>query len=109
VFFTLSVVESLLPAFIAFVVSRGLGIGAPLWLFLATIPVSLMVARLPVSLGGFGVQEASFVYLSGLTGLGASDAVAIMLIVDAVLVFTLLPSAFDVSILSQGRQAAQTD
>jgi hypothetical protein len=61
------------------------------------------VARLPVSLGGFGVQEASFVYLAGLLGLGRADALATMLVVDAVLVLTLLPAAFDVSILRQQR------
>lgn len=102
-FFALSIVESLVPALVAFVVARGLNLDAPLWLFVSAIPVSLMVARLPVSLGGFGVQEASFVYLSGLLGMGRSDAVATMLIVDAVLVLTLLPAAFDVSILRQQR------
>ena len=99
----MSIVESLVPALVAFVVARGLNLDAPLWLFVSAIPVSLMVARLPVSLGGFGVQEASFVYLSGLQGMGRSDAVATMLIVDAVLVLTLLPAAFDVSILRQQR------
>ncbi len=102
-FFALSIVESLVPALVAFVVARGLDLDAPLWLFVSAIPVALMVARLPVSLGGFGVQEASFVYLAGLLGMGRSDAVATMLVVDAVLVLTLLPAAFDVSILRQQR------
>ena len=102
-FFTLSILESLVPALVAFVVARGLDLDAPLRLFISAIPVALMVARLPVSLGGFGVQEASFVYLSGLLGMGRSDAVATMLVVDAVLVLTLLPAAFDVSILRQQR------
>jgi glycosyltransferase 2 family protein len=102
-FFALSIVESLVPALVAFVVARGLDLDEPLWLFISAIPVALMVARLPVSLGGFGVQEASFVYLSGLLGMGRSDAVATMLVVDAVLVLTLLPAAFDVSILRQQR------
>jgi uncharacterized membrane protein YbhN (UPF0104 family) len=100
-FFVLSLVESVVPALIALVVARGLGIQAPLWLFVSAIPVALMVARLPVSLGGFGVQEASFVYLAGLLGMNSSDAVATMLVVDAVLILTLLPAAFDVSILRQ--------
>jgi hypothetical protein len=102
-FLALSIIESLVPAFAAFVVARGLDLGEPLWVFISVFPVALMVARLPVSLGGFGVQEASFVYLSGLLGMGRSDAVATMLVVDAVLVLTLLPAAFDVSILRQQR------
>src|SRR5690606_15055712 len=66
VFFLLSVVESLVPALIAYVAARGLGVDAPVWVFVAVMPIALMVARLPVSLGGFGVQEMSFVYLAGL-------------------------------------------
>jgi uncharacterized membrane protein YbhN (UPF0104 family) len=104
-FLGLSIGESLVPAIVAWVVARGLGLDAPIWLFVAAVPIALMVARLPVSLGGFGVQETAFVYLAGLLGLGASDAVATMLVVDAVLVATLLPAAFDVSILGHERPA----
>jgi uncharacterized membrane protein YbhN (UPF0104 family) len=104
-FFLLSVVESLVPALIAFVAARGLDVQAPFWLFMATMPIALMVARLPISLGGFGVQEVSFVYLGGLLGLNATDAVATMLVVDTVLIVTLLPAALDVSMLNQPRAA----
>jgi glycosyltransferase 2 family protein len=102
-FFVLSIVESVIPALVTFLAARGLNLDMPVWVFVAAVPVALMVARLPVSLGGFGVQEASFVYLAGLLGMGRSDAVATMLVVDAVLVLTLLPAAFDVSILRQQR------
>jgi uncharacterized membrane protein YbhN (UPF0104 family) len=105
-FFGLSIVESVVPALVAFVAARGLGLDEPLWLFISAFPVALMVARLPISLGGFGVQEASFVYLAGLLGFGRSDAVATMLVVDAVLVLTLLPAAFDVSMLRQQRSTS---
>jgi hypothetical protein len=50
------------------------------------------------------VQEVSFVYLAGLLGLSASDAAATMLVTDAVLVLTLLPAAFDVSMLGRSRR-----
>jgi uncharacterized membrane protein YbhN (UPF0104 family) len=105
-FFLLSVLESLIPALIAFVVARGLQVEAPFWIFMAAMPIALMVARLPISLGGFGVQEISFVYLAGLVGLRASDAAATMLVMDAVLILTLLPAAFDVSILKQPRRTS---
>jgi uncharacterized membrane protein YbhN (UPF0104 family) len=108
-FFVLSIVESLVPALVAFIAARGLGLDEPLWLFISAFPVALMVARLPISLGGFGVQEASFVYLAGFLGLGRSDAMATMLVVDAVLVLTLLPAAFDVSILRQQRSTSTTN
>jgi uncharacterized membrane protein YbhN (UPF0104 family) len=100
-FFVLSLIESTIPGAIAAVAARGLSIDAPVWIFLAAMPIALMVARLPVSLGGFGVQELSFVYVTGLLGVGASEAAATMLVVDAVLVLTLLPAAFDLSILNR--------
>jgi uncharacterized membrane protein YbhN (UPF0104 family) len=100
VFVALSVVESLIPPVTTYVLARGLGFDAPLWLFLATVPIALSVARLPISLGGFGVQEVSFVYLAGLVGMSAPDAIATMLVADAVLLMTLLPAAFDTSMLN---------
>lgn len=106
-FYALSVVESLLPAVTTWIVCLGLGIEAPFRTFLATVPIAISVARLPVSLGGFGVLEASFVYLAGLTGMRASDALATMLVSDAVLILTLLPSAFDVGMMGLRRREAQ--
>jgi uncharacterized membrane protein YbhN (UPF0104 family) len=103
-FWALSVVESCIPSISTYVVARGLGFDIPFWLILATLPIALSVARLPVSLGGFGVQEVSFVYLAGLLGFGATDALATMLVTDAVLLLTLLPSAFDVSMLNLRRR-----
>ena len=75
-------------------------------MFAATIPLALTVARLPISLGGFGVQEASFVYLAGLLAFEPSEALTTMLVTDAALVLTLLPAAFDVRMLNLRRSAA---
>ncbi len=105
VFYVLSVIETLVPTVTTWVVARGLGFDLPLWVFAATLPIALSIARLPISLGGFGVQEASFVYLAGLLGVGASDALATMLVSGAVLLLTLLPAAYDVTVLGSWRDA----
>lgn len=104
-FYALSIVECGFPVIIGWLAARGLGLELPLSLFAATIPLTLIVARLPVSLGGFGVQEASFVYFAGLFGVGATPALAVMLVVDAVLILALLPAAFDAGMLELGRTA----
>jgi uncharacterized membrane protein YbhN (UPF0104 family) len=104
VFYLLSIVECFVPVAINFVVARGLGYAIPLEVFVAGIPLALTIARLPISLGGFGVQEASFVYLAGLMGVPADEALSTMLVSDAVLLVTLMPSAFDVSMLNLRRQ-----
>lgn len=106
VFLVLSIAESLVPVVLTYTVARGLGFDVSIWLFAATIPISLSIARLPISLGGFGVQEASFVYLSGWLGFNPSDALATMLVADAALVLVLLPAAFDVSMLDLRRRPA---
>jgi uncharacterized membrane protein YbhN (UPF0104 family) len=105
VFYVASVAESLLPPLISFVAAAGLGLRLPFALFVATVPIALTVARLPISLGGFGVQEASFVYLAGLLGVPAQDGLTIMLMTDIVLVVTLLPAAFDGDMLGLGRRS----
>jgi len=102
-FYFLSVFESLLPVFGMYVIGRGLGLDLPLGVLVATIPVALTIARLPISLGGFGVQELSFVYLVGLFGIPATEGLAVMLVADAVFILTLLPSAFDTSMLNLRR------
>jgi uncharacterized membrane protein YbhN (UPF0104 family) len=102
-FYGLSVAESFVPVLINYVAARGLGLEIPFHAFVATIPLALTLARLPISLGGFGVQEASFVYLAGLLGVPASDALATMLVSDAVLLVTLAPAALDVSMLNVRR------
>jgi uncharacterized membrane protein YbhN (UPF0104 family) len=103
VFGLLSVVECFLPVLIGIISARGLGLDWPAWVFVSTIPLALTIARLPISLGGFGVQEAAFVYLARLLGYSATDALAVMLVTDGVLVLTLLPAAVDSEMLGLRR------
>ena len=104
-FYALSVGESLLSAVIAYVAAAGLGISLPLYVFIATVPLAWASARLPISIGGFGVQEASFVFLAGLVGVSSSNALAIMLVADLAMLIAVLPSALDHSMLTLRRQA----
>ena len=108
VFYGLSVLESLLSAVIAYVVAIALGLPLPMYLLVATVPIALASARLPVSLGGFGVQEASFVFLAGLVGVSSTHAFSIFLVVDAAMLAALLPSVLDGSMLTLRRQAVAT-
>jgi acetyltransferase-like isoleucine patch superfamily enzyme/uncharacterized membrane protein YbhN (UPF0104 family) len=99
-FYLLSAGESLLPAAVGYTVAVALGFAIPLWVFIATMPIAFTVARLPISFGGFGVQEASFVYLAGLLGIASTAALSIMLVSDAVLIVTLLPAILDLTTLN---------
>ena len=74
---------------------------------MATVPISLAVARLPVSLGGFGVQEAAFMFFAGLVGVSRDDAFSIFALIGIAMLVALLPSAFDTEMLALRRQAAR--
>ncbi len=105
-FYGLSVVESLVPAFINYTSALAIGVTVPLEVFVITVPLALAVARLPISLGGFGVQEASFVYLAGLLGVPTNEALSIMLVSDAALLLALLPAAVDSAMLDLRRKTS---
>jgi hypothetical protein len=52
-----------------------------------------LVARLPVSLGGIGFLELSFVSLAGMLGMGWTDAFAIVGLATVLYVVALVPGA----------------
>lgn len=93
-FFGLSVVESFAPVVFGYFSAVALGIEFPFIYAVAIFPLLGMLARLPISVGGLGVSQVSIVYLAGLLGIPASQAVAIALLPDVVLVLGLVPAAF---------------
>jgi len=69
------------------------------------IPLALVMSMIPISFGGWGVREASFVYVFSLNSINSSDALATSFLYGLVLTFTglisgvFLPklSMFDIS------------
>ncbi len=106
VFYALSVFEGLLSAAIAYVAAIGLGVDVPPLILIATVPLAMASARLPISLGGFGVQEAAFVYLAGVVGVGGTDALSIMLVSDIAMLVALAPAVLDTEMFGLRREAA---
>lgn len=80
----LSVLEQCISIVLMGVVAMALGITITLPMLVVTMPLTLFVARLPISLGGLGVGEASMVYLLGLFGVPTTDAVAVSVMCRAV-------------------------
>jgi hypothetical protein len=64
---------------VAFGLARSLGIsGVPLWAFFVFEPIIFIVTAVPVSVGGWGVQEGAYVYLFGtFAGMDPNQAVAL--------------------------------
>ena len=66
-------------------IALGLPITAShLWL---TLPLITLISMLPISIGGFGVRESSYVVLLGFLGVPATDAIILSLAVYALLAF----------------------
>jgi hypothetical protein len=94
VFFALTLVEGGVPVVIHHAAGRALGLDPGWSFYIATVPLVYLVARLPVSLGGLGFLELSFVSLAGLLGMGWTDAFAIAGLATALYVAALTPGAF---------------
>lgn len=60
--------------------ARGLSVSLPVFVGAVVIPVSLAVQMAPISINGFGVREAVFVFFFGRFGLPADAAVALSLV-----------------------------
>jgi uncharacterized membrane protein YbhN (UPF0104 family) len=93
VFFGLTLLEGCIPVAYHYAAGRALGLDPGWTLYIATVPIVFLVARLPVSLGGIGVLEASFVYLATLLGLGRTEALSIALLGEAAVLVSLSPGA----------------
>ena len=93
VFFGLTLVEGAFPVMIHYAAGRALGLDPGWTFYVATVPLVFLVARLPVSLGGLGFLELSFVSLAGFLGVGWTDAFAIAGLATALYLLALAPGA----------------
>lgn len=57
--------------------AAGLGLAIPVGTLFALTPAALLVAMVPISLGGWGVRELTFVYFLGTAGVGAEAALSL--------------------------------
>lgn len=76
----LSIALQLLLAVCQWILARGLGLAAPLTLFLFCVPIANVFASLPVTLNGLGVRETAYLMLFGMAGMAKEDAIALGLL-----------------------------
>lgn len=57
--------------------AAGLGLAIPFELLFALTPAALLVAMVPISFGGWGVRELTFVYFLGTAGVSAEAALTL--------------------------------
>jgi uncharacterized membrane protein YbhN (UPF0104 family) len=70
-----------------------ISLDTPFSVLAVTLPAVLILSTLPISIGGFGVRESSFVLLLGRAGVSATDATLLSLVSAAAFAFASLPGA----------------
>jgi uncharacterized membrane protein YbhN (UPF0104 family) len=77
--FLCSILYQFLSIFISYYVAVSLGFNAVLLHYLTIVPLVWFATMVPISFGGVGVREISFVYLLSIIGYSQSEALAISL------------------------------
>jgi uncharacterized protein (TIRG00374 family) len=70
------------------------GVELPLMVYVAITPIITMLARIPISIAGLGVQEAGFVYFYGVFGMPAEIALLLSLVIRACTILSSAPGAW---------------
>lgn len=76
----LSLVLQISLAVCQYLLARGLGLSAPLSLFLLCVPIANVFASLPLTLNGLGIRESAYLVLFGMAGLPRGDSIALGLL-----------------------------
>jgi uncharacterized membrane protein YbhN (UPF0104 family) len=73
----LSMILQALLAVCQYVLALGLGLQLPLSIFLLIVPISGVLASLPVTLNGLGLRETAYLFLFGMAGVSRDDTIAL--------------------------------
>jgi hypothetical protein len=74
--------------------AAALGVPLPLAVFLTVVPLVVLIALLPISLAGLGLQDISYVYLFGLAGMPIEIALALSLLMHIFILLATVPGAW---------------
>jgi len=70
------------------------GVELPVAVYVAVTPLITILARIPISIAGLGIQEAGFVYLYGLFGMPPEVALLLSLVIRACTILSAAPGAW---------------
>jgi uncharacterized membrane protein YbhN (UPF0104 family) len=76
----LSIVLQITLAVGQYILAAGLGLTAPLSLFILCVPIANVFASLPLTLNGLGIRESAYLLLFGMAGMRKEDAIALGLL-----------------------------
>lgn len=91
---SLSLLMQLLQIVVFWVLAMGIGSNISFIQYALAVPLTLIAAGLPISIGGLGVREAAIVTLFGAIGMETSPAVAVAILFLPVLILSSLPGFY---------------
>ena len=105
----LSVILQLSLAISQWILARGLGLDAPLSLFVLCVPIANVFASLPLTFNGLGVRETAYLMLFGIAGMPKQDAIALGLLWFAATVLGNLTGVVSFALTETPPLRASTD
>ena len=76
------------------VAAEALGVDLPVVYFFIIYPMVILIALMPISIGGLGVREAAFVVMFGWVGMTAEQAFATSILVYLATITAVLPGGW---------------
>jgi uncharacterized protein (TIRG00374 family) len=84
VFTALTAVNAILSVSCPYMAARSLNINIPFGLFLSTVPLLLILLRMPITISGIGVQEGLYAFLFNIAGFSSADGITVSLLLRLV-------------------------
>jgi uncharacterized protein (TIRG00374 family) len=76
-----------------YIVARALGIEVSLFYFFILLPIVHLLAMLPISINGLGIEEGGYVVIFTQLGVPLQEALALSLLLRALMILSTLPGA----------------
>jgi glycosyltransferase 2 family protein len=76
----LSIVLQIILAVAQYALAIGIGLSAPLSIFILCVPIANVLASLPLTFNGLGIRESAYLVLFGMAGMRKEDAIALGLL-----------------------------
>lgn len=102
-FLILSVAEQAFPILGNYTMVKAFEIDLSMTWLIMGVPIILAVARMPISMHGFGVQEAAYAFVFGPAGVSVSTAVSMSVGGRILLLLSAIPGAFWTMRVKRGR------
>ena len=105
--FSYSMVVQILRVLLGFFCGAALGLEVDLASYFIAMPIVVVVTLLPISIAGFGVREAAFIYFFTRAGVPAYACLSLSLLYFAMGILVLIPGAFIFALYGMGRRKAE--